>query len=162
MDEEREAQVDLKLHSFAVSIGSLNYISLQVDWFALLREGEEEFESWGDDDTLSDWSEEDDQEQDDGASLKTNQHRDQFHAQSSGEEEGSKDSWLDDRISAAHNWVTSHKEDLRPVENPHLVARLSNIVEDQLEAAGGLGLRSKRTTEYQVHFPSLSSKLYYV
>ena len=162
LDEEREAQVDLKLHSFAVSIGSLNYISLQVDWFALLREGEDEPESWGDDDTLSDWSEEDDQEQDDGASLKTNQHRDQFHAQSSGEEEESKDSWFDDRISAAHNWVTSHKEDLRPVENPHLVARLSNIVEDQLEAAGGLGLRSQRTTEYQVHFPTLSSKVYHV
>ena len=149
-------------HSFAVSIGSLNYLSLQVDWFALLREGEEELESWGDDDTLSDWSEEGDQEQDDIASLKTNQHRDQFLAQSSEEEEGSKDRWFDDRVSAAHNWVTSQKEDLKPVENPHLVARLSNIVEDQLEAAGGLGLRSQRTTEYQVQISSLSSKVFYV
>ena len=64
--------------------------------------------------------------------------------------EVSRDHWFKLQVSAAHDWVANQNEGLKPKDSPHSVARLTSEVEGQLEAAGGLGLRTQRTTEYQV------------
>ena len=122
-----------------------------MDWLALLKEGEEELEPWDEEDTLSEWSD-DEGNQEDFPSSKLNVSGE--GAQVIGEQrlkkEDSEGSWLKHQVLAAHDWVAAQKEGMTPKASPHPVARLTSKVEGQLEAAGGLGLRTQRTTEYQV------------
>ena len=122
-----------------------------MDWLALLKEGEEEPESWDEEDTLSDWSDDEGNQGDcPGSKLNMPGEGAQVIGEQTPKKEDSEGSWFEHQVLAAHNWVAAQKEGLTPQASPHSVGRLTNKVEGQLEAAGGLGLRTQRTTEYQV------------
>ena len=122
-----------------------------MDWLALLKEGEDELEPWDEDDTLSDWSDDEGSQKDClGPNLDPPGEKDQVKGDQRLQEEVSEGDWFKHQVLAAHDWVATQKEGLKPQASPHSVARLTNKVEGQLEAAGGLGLRTQRTTEYQV------------
>ena len=146
-DEEREAQVDW--HALNLLLLTLES---QVDWLALLMEGEEELEPWGEEDTLSDWSDDEEEQEGHPSSSKANvpNEGNQDIGEHMPRKEVSRDHWFKLQVSAAHDWVANQNEGLKPKDSPHSVARLTSEVEGQLEAAGGLGLRTQRTTEYQV------------
>jgi len=123
----------------------------QVDWLALLKEGEDELEPWDEDDTLSDWSDDEgNQEVCLGPNLDLPGEKAQVKGDQRLQEEVSEGDWFQHQVLAAHDWVATQKEGLKPQASPHSVARLTSKVEGQLEAAGGLGLGTQRTTEYQV------------
>ena len=119
-----------------------------MDWFALLKEGEEELEPWDEEDTLSDWSD-DEGNLEDCPGSKGITPGEVIGEQKPGKED-SEGSWFEHQVLAAHDWVAAQKEGLTPQASPHSVGRLTSKVECQLEAAGGLGLSTQRTTEYQV------------
>ena len=122
-----------------------------MDWLALLNEGEEDPESWDEEDTLSDWSDDEGNQGDcPGSKLNMPGEGAQVIGEQKPKKEDSEGSWFEHQVLAAHNWVAAQKEGLTPQASPHSVGRLTNKVEGQLEAAGGLGLRTQRTTEYQV------------
>ena len=122
-----------------------------MDWFALLKEGEEELEPWDEEDTLSDWSDDEGNREDcPGSMLNMSGEGAQVIGEQKPKKEDSEGSWFEHQVLAAHDWVAAQKEGLTPKASPHPVARLTSKVEGQLEAAGGLGLLTQRTTEYQV------------
>ena len=99
---------------------------------------------------MSDWSDDEASQEDPGSKLNAPGEGDHGLREQMLQKEDSEGSWFDRQVVAAHNWVADQKEGLAPQTSPHSVARLTSKVEGQLEAAGGLGLQTQRTTEYQV------------
>ena len=122
-----------------------------VDWLALLREGEQEAEQWEEDDTLSDWSEEESER-----SEKVEKESEEVSGECEEEDYG----WLEDMVREADSWVDTsllgrYWEQGRAGGgggSEHPEATVARRVEKQLEAAGELGVRSQRVTEYQVYW----------
>ena len=123
-----------------------------VDWRALLREGEEEPPTWeGEEDSLSDWSEEEgeqvaEQEEQVEQELKrltVNKEREAKPERlKEGEDVG--EEW---REGLQRRWWLGEQEALPTSSHP--AARFASRVEGEEERAGRVGGRSTRVTEYQ-------------
>jgi len=120
-----------------------------VDWLAVLREGEAPPEPLGDEEELSDWSDDD---TDISEEVTNNKNRD-MPVSVSPASVTSKDlpyadpaTWFSDNIQFPY-W---EREQSLPCYSSCLDSNLANIVENLQETGGKLGVRTRKLSEYQV------------
>jgi len=120
-----------------------------VDWLAVLREGESPPEPLGDEEELSDWSDDDT----DISEEVTNNKNCDMPVAVSPSNVTSKDlpyadpaTWFSDNIQFPY-W---EREQSLPSYSSCLDSNLANIVENLQEEGGKLGVRTRKLSEYQV------------
>ena len=122
----------------------------RVDWFALLREGEVSTQLLGDEEDLSDWS---DDEEDDVSEEITKPTIKEF--KETNEENNlimcdflitNSESWLAENVQFPY-WVN---DQIVGTDSSHLSNNFSSLVEKQMEDAGKLVVRTSKLSEFQV------------
>jgi len=120
-----------------------------VDWLAVLREGESPPEPLGDEEELSDWSDDDS----DMSEEVTNNKNCDMPVSVSPSSLSSKDlpctdpaTWFSGNIQFPY-W---EREQSLPCYSSCLDSNLANIVENLQEEGGKLGVRTKKLSEYQI------------